>query len=207
VADALMMAVWRRGRPVALLHHSDQGSQYTSEHFQELLKEQGITCSMSRAGEVWDNSAMESFFSSLKRIQISTEHRASFCYINALSGGSYEPPHKAITRLVPSPSITAGQHPPRAPVPTVHWRWLDLAHQSPVRSCNLPTLAPGTSYSGYDPIPADSTPFVVVETYTRAPDMKWKFDTGVQRRLDAVPVATLRPLDSERFLCPKSTAA
>ena len=66
VADALMMAVWRRGKPVALVHHSDQGSQYTSEHFQELLKEQGITCRMSRAGEVWDNSAMESFFSSLK---------------------------------------------------------------------------------------------------------------------------------------------
>jgi putative transposase len=66
VADALMMAVWRRGKPAALLHHSDQGSQYTSKHFQELLKEQGITCSMSRAGEVWDNSAMESFFSSLK---------------------------------------------------------------------------------------------------------------------------------------------
>ena len=66
VADALMMAVWRRGKPLALLHHSDQGSQYTSEHFQELLKEQGITCSMSRAGEVWDNSAMESFFVSLK---------------------------------------------------------------------------------------------------------------------------------------------
>ena len=66
VADALMMAVWRRGRPAQLLHHSDQGSQYTSEHFQRLLAEQGITCSMSRAGEVWDNSAMESFFSSLK---------------------------------------------------------------------------------------------------------------------------------------------
>ena len=40
--------------------------QYTSEHFQGLLKEQCITCSMSRAGEVGDNSAMESFFSSLK---------------------------------------------------------------------------------------------------------------------------------------------
>ena len=66
VVDALMMAVWRRGKPSALLHHSDQGSQYTSEHFQELLKDQGITWSMSRAGEVWDNSAMESFFSSLK---------------------------------------------------------------------------------------------------------------------------------------------
>lgn len=66
VADALMMAVWRRGKPAALMHHSDQGSQYTSEHFQGLLKEQGIPSSMSRAGEVWDNSAMESFFSSLK---------------------------------------------------------------------------------------------------------------------------------------------
>jgi len=66
VADALMMAVWRRGKPAALMHHSDQGSQYTSGHFQDLLKEQGITCSMSRAGEVWDNSAMESFFSSMK---------------------------------------------------------------------------------------------------------------------------------------------
>ena len=68
-------AGWRRGKPVALLRHSDQGSQYTSEHFQELLKEQGITCSMSRAGEVWDNSAMESFFSSLK-----TEHTARKVY-------------------------------------------------------------------------------------------------------------------------------
>ena len=39
---------------------------YTSEHFQRLLAEQGIVCSMNGAGEVWDNSAMESFFSSLK---------------------------------------------------------------------------------------------------------------------------------------------
>lgn len=66
VADALMMSVWRRGRPQEVLHHSDQGSQYTIEHFQKLLAEQGIVCSMSRAGEVCDNSAMESFFSSLK---------------------------------------------------------------------------------------------------------------------------------------------
>jgi putative transposase len=70
VADALMMAVWRRGKPMAVLHHSDQGSQYTSKQFQDLLKEHGITCSMSRAGEVWDNSAMESFFSSMKTERI-----------------------------------------------------------------------------------------------------------------------------------------
>jgi putative transposase len=66
VIDALMMAVWRRGKPRELLHHSDQGSQYTSEMFQRLLLDQGITCSMSRRGNCWDNAAMESFFSSLK---------------------------------------------------------------------------------------------------------------------------------------------
>ncbi len=66
VMDTLMMAVWRRGKAVALLHHSDQGSQYSSDQFQRLLADHGITCSMSRAGNVRDNSAMESFFSTLK---------------------------------------------------------------------------------------------------------------------------------------------
>jgi putative transposase len=66
VTDALIMAIWRRGKPDALLHHSDRGSQYTSEQFQRLMADHGVTCSMSRAGNVWDNAAMESFFSSLK---------------------------------------------------------------------------------------------------------------------------------------------
>lgn len=66
VTDALIMAIWRRGKPDSLLHHSDQGSQYTSEQFQRLMADHGITCSMSRSGNVWDNAAMESFFSSLK---------------------------------------------------------------------------------------------------------------------------------------------
>ena len=66
VTDALVMAIWRRGKPDALLHHSDQGSQYTSEQFQRLMGDNGITCSKSRSGNVWDNAAMESFFSSLK---------------------------------------------------------------------------------------------------------------------------------------------
>ena len=70
VTDALIMAIWRRGKPDALLHHSDQGSQYTSQYFQELLAESGGTCSMSRSGNVWDNAAMESFFSSLKTKRI-----------------------------------------------------------------------------------------------------------------------------------------
>ncbi|GAB2182060.1 hypothetical protein DLREEDagrD3_22830 [Denitratisoma sp. agr-D3] len=43
VADALVMAVWRRGMSLSRLPYSDQGRQYTSEHFQGLLKELGIT--------------------------------------------------------------------------------------------------------------------------------------------------------------------
>jgi putative transposase len=49
--------------PHALLHHSNRGSQYTSEQFQRLLADSGVLCS---TGNVWDNAAMESFFSSLK---------------------------------------------------------------------------------------------------------------------------------------------
>ena len=66
VIDALLMAIWRRGRPRELLHHSDQGSQYSAEDFQRLLAHHGITCSMSGKGDCWDNAAMESFFSTLK---------------------------------------------------------------------------------------------------------------------------------------------
>jgi len=51
VTDALVMAIWRRGKPDALLHHSDQGSQYTSEQFQRLMADNGVSCSMSRSGK------------------------------------------------------------------------------------------------------------------------------------------------------------
>jgi putative transposase len=47
VTDALVMAIWRRGKPDALLHHSDRGSQYTSEQFQSLMADHGVVCSMS----------------------------------------------------------------------------------------------------------------------------------------------------------------
>jgi putative transposase len=45
VTDALVMAIWRRGKPDALLHHSDRGSQYTSEQFQRLTLRGAMTCS------------------------------------------------------------------------------------------------------------------------------------------------------------------
>jgi putative transposase len=75
VMDALTMALWRRGRPKELMHHSDQGSQYAAEDFQRLLAHHGIACSMSRKGDCWDNAAMESFFASLKKERIYTKPR------------------------------------------------------------------------------------------------------------------------------------
>ena len=63
---ALTAALASRRPPRGCLHHSDRGSQYTSEQFQRLMADHGVTCSMSRSGNVWDNAAMESFFSSLK---------------------------------------------------------------------------------------------------------------------------------------------
>lgn len=80
VTDALMMALWRRGKPERVMHHSDQGSQYTSEDFQKLLADNGIECSMSRSGNVWDNAAAESFFSSLKTERIRGK---TYCSRNA----------------------------------------------------------------------------------------------------------------------------
>jgi len=77
VTDAMMMAVWRRGPAPTLLHHSDQGSQYTSEAFQRQLESLGVTCSMSRSGNVWDNAVMESFFSTLKTERTNRHHYAT----------------------------------------------------------------------------------------------------------------------------------
>ena len=66
VADALMMAVWRRSNLKDLVVHSDQGSTYASGEYRRLLKENGLLCSMSRKGECHDNAVAESFFSTLK---------------------------------------------------------------------------------------------------------------------------------------------
>jgi putative transposase len=65
--DALELAVQRRLPGEGLLAHSDRGSQYASDHYQRLLARHGITCSMSRKADCWDNAPMESFFASLKK--------------------------------------------------------------------------------------------------------------------------------------------
>ncbi len=66
VIKALEMALKRRCPDAGLLHHSDQGSPYASEDYQQILEAHGLTCSMSRRGNCYDNAAMESWFSTLK---------------------------------------------------------------------------------------------------------------------------------------------
>lgn len=65
--EALMMALGRR-RPASrvLVHHTDRGCQYTAHRYQATLAAHGITCSMSRAGNCYDNAPAESFFASFK---------------------------------------------------------------------------------------------------------------------------------------------
>ena len=63
---ALEMALKRRCPRMGLLHHSDRGSTYASEDYQRRLEAHGITCSMSRTGNCYDNAVMEAFFSTVK---------------------------------------------------------------------------------------------------------------------------------------------
>jgi transposase InsO family protein len=73
VLDAMNMALIQRCPGEGLLHHSDRGSQYCSKAYRKLLAENGITCSMSRRGNCWDNAAMESFFGTLKKERVHHE--------------------------------------------------------------------------------------------------------------------------------------
>lgn len=63
---ALEAAVQRRRPGAGLLHHSDRGCQYTSEDYRAALSSLGVTVSMSRKGNCWDNAVAESFFATLK---------------------------------------------------------------------------------------------------------------------------------------------
>jgi transposase InsO family protein len=63
---ALHQALARRTPAAGLLHHSDRGMHYTGTSYQRLLAAHGITASMSRRGDCWDNAVVESFFATLK---------------------------------------------------------------------------------------------------------------------------------------------
>jgi putative transposase len=66
VIDALTMAIRQRNPESGLIHHSDQGIQYTGTMYQTILKAHDMIASMSRKGNCYDNAVAESFFSNLK---------------------------------------------------------------------------------------------------------------------------------------------
>lgn len=65
--DALAMAMQRRRPGPGVVHHTDRGVQYASSEYRARLAAHGMTCSMSRRGDCWDNAVAESFFATLKR--------------------------------------------------------------------------------------------------------------------------------------------
>jgi putative transposase len=74
VNDALLMAVWKHKPSKGLIWHTDRGSQYASDSHSALLQEHGITQSMSRKGNCWDNAVSESFFHTLKTELVRHQH-------------------------------------------------------------------------------------------------------------------------------------
>ena len=74
---ALTMALANRRPRAGLLHHSDRGSQYAATRYQQLLATHGVTASMSRKGNCWDNACIESFFGTLKRELVYHRHYAT----------------------------------------------------------------------------------------------------------------------------------
>ena len=72
--EALQVALGWRDPEAGLLHHSDRGSQYAAKDYRDVLKARGITVSMSRKGDCWDNAPMESVNGTVKVECVDGEH-------------------------------------------------------------------------------------------------------------------------------------
>lgn len=77
VIAALRMAIAVRNPAEGLIHHSDQGSQYASHDYYNILQQKGVVSSMSRRGNCYDNAPTESYFATLKRELVSRRNYAS----------------------------------------------------------------------------------------------------------------------------------
>ena len=90
VLDALNMALWRR-RPKDVIHHSDQGCQYTSHAFGRRCREAGVRPSTGSVGDCYDNAMCESFFASLEcelidRTRFATHREARLAVFDYIEG-------------------------------------------------------------------------------------------------------------------------
>jgi putative transposase len=91
VVDALDMAIWNRRPANGLVHHSDQGCQYTSLAFGRRLQEAGLVASMGTVGDAYDNAVTESFFATLEcelldRTRFATRTQARMAVLDYLEG-------------------------------------------------------------------------------------------------------------------------
>jgi putative transposase len=107
VLQALDMAIWRRGAR-DVIHHSDQGTQYTSIAFGLRCKEAGVRPSMGSVGDCYDNAMCESFFATLEcelldRRRFKTQHEAGLAVFDFIEGW-YNPHrrHSAIGYVSPN---------------------------------------------------------------------------------------------------------
>jgi putative transposase len=106
VLDALDMALYQR-RPEGVVHHSDQGSQYTAIAFGLRCKEAGVRPSMGSAGDCYDNAMAESFFATLEcelldRYRFHTQAQAKIAVFDFIEG-FYNPRrrHSSIGQMSP----------------------------------------------------------------------------------------------------------
>lgn len=92
---ALQRALDARRPAPGLIHHSDRGSQYASREYRSMLVSHQVACSMSRAGDCYDNAVAESFFASIKKECLSRVHFVTFTEaydaIAAYIDGFYNP--------------------------------------------------------------------------------------------------------------------
>ncbi len=87
VCDALMMALWRRGKPQDVIVHTDRGSQYCSKRYRALLRGHSLIGSMSGTGNCYDNAVAESFFHTLK---VEAIHGVTFATRRAVTQEVFE---------------------------------------------------------------------------------------------------------------------
>jgi putative transposase len=105
--QALWMAMGWRDPPQGLVHHSDRGSQYAAQDYRRVLKGRGITVSMSRRGDCWDNAPMESANGTVKvecvhGVKFKTRAEAAATIVKYLGYYNTERMHSALGYLTPS---------------------------------------------------------------------------------------------------------